>query len=523
MEDKDPPKRGWNPGDKLRTSSSQMFIAEHEKDVRSPRAIGIPKVLWSPNTIQGPKAIQSPRAIKNPLSTGHRRATVTANGKGSNVKAKERDSMKRRGTSSRVDGKHSIGNHNDHGDATSQPLKNIGDAKAAIEAMDLWPGSTVNWEQVTHSDGSPLTSPTTLPLNVKDNPTHHSELQSSESEMFESFHDENFPRPSLTNVPNEGDNRPGRTEQLKRYTREDYPLKPHPNDRDSDHDLQLQIPDFGNGLSYDDGFKRKDSVSRSSSNEQRNDQSLLPGMPKADGVTDETGGRTDQAVADRSQTPDETGTSSDTPPFARSNERDGLASQTQPFEPKPTLVDASPMHDLVEGDLVPEIGEPEEASDTNLSPATMEYQSHGSDPSAPRIEDTNSPDSQANLPGIDDTTVPDSPSISPGTDHVMNPDSRADPSGSDRIPSPDPQSQSPEPGDVTVQISPIQDEVGVDLGSEMWFDSRLPLPGNYRAILDSPISAISDRSSNAGSGRDSLIISPTISVRSRCSNERAVV
>ena len=456
---------------------------------------------------QSPMARPMRNPTQNPISTDRRRATISAKERDGSVGTRERGPVERRGTVDTIIGNDSFEKSAGHGGITSPPLQNVSEAKAAIKAMDSWPVSTMDWEKTAHSDDLSQISPFTTSWKFKDSSGYGSELQSSEAEQSESIYDENIPKPRLTNVPNEGDNRQGRIEQTKRYAKEDHPLKPLPKDRDRDHDSGLQSPESDKALSDDDGVIIKDYGSGSPSNEPKNDTLLVPRSPESDHVIDETSehenqafsdegqaeddtidetcGRESQAVSDEGQTPEGAGTASATPSPIRTNERDGLDSQPRASGSKSALVDASPMHEPVEQQFDPETNKIEEAPDTTRYPSTVENQSHDSFP------------------------------MSSGVDRITNPGSQASPPGSDWTSSPDPQPQSPEPGGVTVETNSTQNQVGENLDPEAWLNNDTPLPEIYRDILDSPRSTSPDHSSNPGSGTDSLILSSVCPHRSK--------
>lgn len=453
--------------------------------------------------MRSPMASPMRNPTQNPISTDRRRATISAKERDGSVGTRERGPVERRGTVDTIIGNDSFEKSAGHGGITSPPLQNVSEAKAAIKAMDSWPVSTIDWEKTAHSDDLSQISPFTTSWKFKDNSGYGSELQSSEAEQSESIYDENIPKPRLTNVPNEGDNRQGRIEQMKRNAKEDYPPKPLPKDRDRDHDSGLQSPESGKALSDDDGIIRKDYGSGSPSNERKTDTFIVPRSPESDHVIDETSehenqafsdegqaeddtidetsGRESQAVSDEGQTPEGAGTASETPSPIRTSERDGLGSQPRAGSMS-TLVDASPMHEPVEEQFDPETNTTKEAHDITRYFGTMENESHVS---------------------------------SSGIDHITSPDSQAKLPGSDGTRSPDSQPQSPEPGGVTVETNSTQDQVGEDVDPESRLNSDTPLPQIYRDISDSPRSTSPDRSSNPGSGTDSLILSSVRPHRSK--------
>lgn len=315
---------------------------------------------------------------------------------------------------------------------------------------------------------SSRTSSPGFTFGVKADQEHDSETQSSESEEADGIYDENMPKPRLTNVPNEGDNRQGHIEQMKRYAKK-HPLESHPKDRDSDalsNDGSVIVKDFA---SWNPPYKQE--------HEQERDHDLQPESPEPDHDTDETANRQNHAVLDMDQKPNETAISSETRSSSHSNKPD---LQPDSSVADPTPLKASPIHDPVEGQLYPEISNTEEEPDTtHFRGATMEVKS---------------PDSPTNLLESDQTRIPDS------------------------------QAQSPEPGSVTVEISPSQHQVKERFDAKAWFKSDAPLPGNYRAFFgneldddDDDDDSRSPRPISPTDGKDSLVVSPVLPVRPPCS------
>lgn len=278
-------------------------------------------------------------------------------------------------------------------------------------------------------------------------------------------------------------------EQMERDPEESYPQKLHSPVEDSGHESLLRHPCSGNALADADRVAMKDPGPLSPLNKQVSDHVQLPTLPVFNHSIGKTSSHENQAESDMGQKPDETETSSKTSVSSYNNERDSLDLQSQPPESEPTLVAASPIHHPVERQSDPEVNKTKEAPNSP-SPGAMENKSH------------------------------DSRHKSPGRVHIKSPDPRLNSPGSDQSKGPDLQPQSPEPGGATLETSPAQDRVREDLDTEAWLNSDSPLAGNYRAILEDPSSPLSispDRSSNAGSRTDSLIVSPTRSVCLPCS------
>ncbi len=324
-----------------------------------------------------------------------------------------------------------------------------------------------------------------LTIEVNADQEHDSETQSSESGKADGIYDENIPKPRLTNVLNEGDNRQGHIEQMKRYAKK-HPLESHPRDRDSDalsNDGSVIVKDFA---LWNPPHKKKQ--------EQEREHELQPESPEPDHGTDETANRQNHAVLDMDQKPNETAISSETRSFSYSNKPD---LQPDSSVADPTLLKASPIHDPVEGQLYPEISNTEEKPDNTDFPGAMEVKS---------------PDSPANLLGSDQIKSPNSQVNSPGGDQIRIPDSQA---------------QSRKPESVTVGISPSQHQVEEGFDVKAWFKSDAPLPGNYKAFFGNELDDDDDDDDNDDSrspgpiiptdGKDSLVVSPVLPVRPPCS------
>ena len=323
---------------------------------------------------------------------------------------------------------------------------------------------------------SSRTSSPGLTAEVKADQEHDLETQSSESDEADGIYDENIPKPRLTDVPNEGDNRQGHIEQMKRYAKK-HPLESHPKDRDSDafsNDGSVIVKDFA---LWNPPHKQK--------HEQERNHDLQPESPEPDYGTDETANRQNHAVLDMDQKPDETAISSETRSSSHSNKP---CLQPDSSVPNPTLLKVSPIHDLVGGQL----SNTEEESDTTHFPGTMEVKS---------------PDLPANLLGSDGIKSSDSQANSPGGDQTRMTDSQA-----------------PEPGSVTVEISPSQHQVEERFDAKAWLNSNAPLPGNYKAFFGNEFDDDDDDDDSRSPGPisptdgiDSLVVSPVLPVRPPCS------
>ena len=486
---------------------------------------------------------------RNTVSTGKRASPVERRGTVST--GKRVNPVERRGTVSGPAAEDPFGIRNIFGDEPSQPSEGSrakneeydddAEAREVLNSIGLLDGSTRKWEKKADSNGLPYSS-STLPSNapseagqelghkeylrgsagirirneshiksrtsrsgsivdplliddggfseVKDDQKHDPELQPSESEEPDGNYDENFPKSRLTNVPNEGDNGQGHIGQMKRYAMKNYPLKSHPKHRDSDHDSRLQSSNSGNAVLDDDSVIIKDFGSWNPLNKQDRDHDRMPQSQEVDHSIDETNERENHAVSDTDQKPNETAISSETPRSAHSNRHDSPDSQTQSSISDPTLLNETPIHNYIEGQVYPEINKTGVATDTTHFLGTMESKTPDSQPNFHRIDQIKSADPQTNLPESGLIKIPDS------------------------------QPQSPEPRGVTVEISPTGDPVGEDFDPETWLNSDSPLPGNYRAIFDNEFdddSSISRGSTNPDNGTDSLVVSPVRPVRPPCS------
>ncbi|KAF6230919.1 hypothetical protein HO173_010827 [Letharia columbiana] len=476
----------WTPGvHKVRLYSFQRYTASHEKEVR------------------------------NTSATCKKGETAPARGRSSTIAAEARGhSVERRHTVSEGVAEDAFAEGDQQGDVpeSDDEAEAIVAMRATKAIIHSWADSKTKWDEGKKKADLydlPLMSPATLPparqvarkrhkslmksrtssadftadgvltdrgagSEVKDDPYHDSELH-SEPEPTESSEDEVYPKPRLTNVPNEGDNRQGHIEQMKRYAEDIHQLNLDPEDKDRDHDSRLQSPDSGDALSNDNQVIIKDFGSWNPSNKQESDHDLLPQSLGSDHSIDETSDRENQAVSDMGQKPDQTGTSSKTLHASHSNERDSLGSQTQPSGSEPTLVDISSIHDAVERQIDLDINETK-APDTTHPPGSSQPKSSGSMENASR----------------------NSHLKSPGSDHTKS-------AGS--------QPTSPVRGGAIVERSSTQDQSGENFDREIWLNSDAPLQGNYKAIprdAPSPESISPNYSSNPSSRTDSLVISPTI-------------
>ena len=387
----------------------------------------------------------------------------------------------------------------------------------AEEAKEAWE-KKADGERRADSYDLPLPSPFTLPSKT---------ARDKEADL------DHLPPTTPSTPPSESIDEIARTvarirERQKKFE-ENYSKQPHPKERDGDHDSQLQTPDSGGTLCDGSRVIIKDSGPSSPSNIQKADQYPLPHFPETDHNINKTSDRMDDAVSDMGQEADKSRISSQTPRSSHSKERDTLISQPQPSELDCTFVDASPIHYPI---------------DTTYSSGTMESISLGSQPKSLSLgsNQTKSPDSQTQPPGPGGITVGTSPNqdqieeefapeanepkasantaSSPDTLEYIGLDSQPKSPGSDQIKNSDSQRQSPGLGVFTMRASPTLDKAKERFDAQAWLNSDSPLPGNYRAIFSDEFqdlgSTSPNLSSNSNSGTDSLVVSPTRTVRLPC-------
>ena len=474
--------------------------------------------------------------------------------------------LERRGTVPESIAKDPFGIGDDDGDVEEPNNK-----AQAKNASDLWARRHIKWEKKKPgSPLSPLTSPRTelhhaISPEIKDDPDHDSEFKFSELRNIESSRDKDFQIPRLSDVPHKGDNGQGRIEKIQRHVEDGY-LQ---NGRDSDHDPQFQPPGSADAPLDDDRIKRREFGSWNPSNEQRSDHVQTQEFLQLRHSIDETNDRGNQAVSDKGKKPEETETLSETPSSSHDNERDGLVSQPRRPGSELSLIDASPIHDLVEAQLDSKINETKGAPDTPQSHGHIESISHDSQPKSPgsghikipnpqinglgsdqnkspdTVRDPDNhhspdamkskcPDAQLKSPSNNDMEMPDPQPKSPESNHTKSPDtthfSATMENGShepqpmspetDQNESPEAETKSPETGNVADETNFAQNRVGEDVDRESWLNNSAPLCGNYKAFFrdsQNPRSTNSNLSSGPSSGQDSIILSPTRSVRHLCS------
>ena len=482
---------------------------------------------------------------------------------------KRRAHMKRHETVSGVAARDQLGISEDDGN-----VEELQDRSQAMNAMRSWADNKVNWqEREAGSHLSPLASPhtqhssatrerlaregkpransvvsrialSTSPANrfrtdrssfskVKDGPDLVSEYQPSESEHFESSHDEGFQDPSL---PGDGDNHQGLYEQTKRHAKEHY-SQPQHTGMGNNHDPQFQTSNSGYALSDDDQVIRRDFGVWNPPDEQRRDHAPLPKTPIIDQSIDETDNGEKEVVSDKGKKPDDQERSSETSPDPNKYEYHSADVQLLPSEPKAPLIDASHGHitDGEHSDL--EVCESEEGPESPPTPVTIEKINRDSQPMSPRSDHREHLDPQRSLfrsgqnkspytiQNPDTTRLagdesPDAQQTSPGLDHMKSLNQQYKSERNDHLKSPVSKSTSPEPRGVIVKAVSIQDQVKEDDDAKAQLSSDAPLRENNRAPShDSqrPRSSRPDHLYDAGSDKDSLIVSPVRSVRYPCS------
>ena len=478
--------------------------------------------------------------------------------------------MKRHETVSGVAAKDRYGIDADDGSA-QEPH----DRFEAMTAMRSWADNKVNWQVIeTGSHRSPLVSPRTksssatrerlereakrransvisrIPLRkspanqcwtdqggspkVKHGLDLVSEPQLSGSEHSESSHDEASQDPSLSG---DGDNLQGLFKHTERHTEEHYQQKSKEKGMESNQDPQLQTSDSGYDPSDDAQIIRRDFGIWNPFDEQRRDHVSLPQPTIIDQSIYETDSGEKEVVSDKGKKPNAQETSPELPPDPHNYEHHSADVQLPPSEPMGPLIDASHEHIPVgeHSNLV--IYQADKAPESPPTPGIIGTINRDSQPMSPRSDHGEHLDLQRSFLGSEQNK---SRSIqSPGTDRLSgdeSPDAQQKPPGHDSAKSPTAQSKSdtnddlkssgsnstsPEPGGVTVKAISIQDQVREDDDAKAHLSSDAPLRLNNRASShDSqrPRSSRLDHSYEAGSGKDSLIVSPARSVRYPCSH-----
>ena len=570
-------KKKWNhKTDELRTRASQRFEAQHPRRLSSLRESPEADSKEGRNPRLGRRETVSEVAAKDPFEIGD----DDGDAEEPNDRVQAIDAIKAMDTwaGSKLEWNEKAPRLPQSPLTSAYPRVEAPNDRAqridAIKAIDTWAGSKLKWKaKASEVSQSPPTSPynvhsfaekqrlvrdrrhrnslvkSRIPrLNsiadqhltdhgispvVKNDPHYDSKTRPSASEQFESSHNEGFQNERLKNDPSERDSRQDRTEHADK----DCPPKSQPKGKDSNHDPRLQPQGSGDALFDDDRIIRRDFGSWNPSNEQRSDHVLPSKSAEPDQDIHETSDCVKEAVSDKRKNNDETGSSSETDPSFHSKERDVFGRQPQPYGSESTLVDASSIHNLVEEQVHVETNETTEAPDTPHSLCTIENISHGPRPKSPGDDQTEGFDSQSNTPESDQNKSPEtnrSPHIAhpPGTMESQSPNAQPKSPGDDDVKSPDPQSKSPEsdhakgfdPRPISSKSDqnniPDRDQVGEDDDQEACLNSVARLPGNNKAFpygSQSPGLLSPDRSSNPGSGKDSLVVSPTRTVRLPCS------
>ena len=497
----------------------------------------------------------------------HRERNVSLVKKRDNVPIwSRRSNMKRHETVSGVAAKDRFGIGEDDGN-----VEEPHDRSQAMDVMRSWAGKPVNWQEIeAGSHLSPLASPHTqssaakrerlaregkrrantvisrtpqptstanrlgtdqgMSSKVKDGPDHVSEHQPSESEHSESSHDEGSQDPSL---PGDGDNHQGLFEHTETHAEENYPQKSEQKGMDNDHDPQLQTSDSGYGLSDDAQIIRRDFGVWNPSDKQGRDHVSLPKSPIIDQSIDETDNGKKEIVSDNGNKPYQEETPTETPPDPNKYEHHSAGVQLPPSEPKAPFIDASYGYIPVGGHFDQQIYEAEEAPESPPTPGIIEKINRDSQAMSPRSDHMEHIDPQRSFLRSEqnksphtiqspDTTrlagdeSPDAQQKPPGHDSAKSPTTQSKSERNDHLKSPGLKSSSSEPGGVIVKAVSIQDQVREDDDAKAQLSSDAPLRESNRASSHEPQrprSSRPDHSYDAGSDRDSLVVSPVRSVR----------
>ena len=361
------------------------------------------------------------------------------------------------------------------------------------------------------------------------------EHQPSESERSESSHDVDSRNPSL---PGDGDSHQGPFEYVNRHAKEHDLQKSQQKGMDSGHDPQIRTSDSGFGR-FDDA--QVDFGIWNPSDQQRKDHVPLPKVPIIEQSIDETDDSKKKVVSDNSKKPDHHETSSETPPDPNEYEHYSPDVQLPQSEPEAPLTDATHQY-VPDGDHSDQaIFEAEEATESPPTPGVIDQLDRDSQPISPRSDDVEHLDPQTSpfrseqnkspyiVQNFDTTPLagdesPDAQQTSPGHDSMIIPNQRSESHGDGHLRGPDLEFISPESGGVTVNATPVQDRLRKDEDAQARLNSHAPLREIDRASShDSQEhrSSRPDRSYDAGSDKDSLVVSPARSVRYPCSIELA--
>ena len=453
-------------------------------------------------------------------------------------------------------------------------VRELRDRSQAMKTMKSWADKKVNWQEIeAGSHLSPLASPHTqsssakrerlategkrransvisrIPLptspanrswtdrrifpKVKDGPDHVSDHQPSKSEHSKSSHDKVSQTP---NLPSDEDKHQDPFGHTKRHAEEHHPQQSQEKWMENSHDPQFQTSISGYLLSDDSQMIRRDFNTWNPSDEQRRDHVPLPKTPIIEQSVDETDNGEKEVVSDKGKKPKDQETSSESPPDLNRYEHHGADFQVPPYEPKASPIDASHGHIPVGEHSDLESREAEEALESPPAPDIMEKINRDSQPMSPRSDHVEHLDPQQSLLRNEqnkspytiqnpDTTrlagdeSPDAQQTSPGHDSMKSPNQQSKSHGEDHLKSPGLRSRSPELGGVTVKAISIQDRVGKDDDAEARLNSDALLHEDNRASSNDSQrlrSSRPDHSYDAGSDKDSLIVSPARSVRHPC-------
>ena len=478
--------------------------------------------------------------------------------------------MKRHETVSGVAAKDRFGIGADDGNA-QEPH----DRFQAMNTMRSWADNKVNWQAIkTGSHRSPLVSPRTqsssatrerlerearrransviskIPLatspanrfwtdqggspKVKHGLDLVSEPQLSESEHSESSHDEASRDPSLFG---DGDDHQGLFEHTERHAEEHYQQKSQEKGMESNQDPQLQTSDSGYDPSDDAQIIRRDFGFRNPLDEQRRDHASLPKPTIIDQSIDETDSGEKEAVSDKGKKPNDQEMSPEFPPDPNNYGHHNADVQLPPSEPMGPLIDASHEHIPVGEHSNLDIYQADEAPESPPTPGIIGNINRDSQSMSPGSDHGEHLDAQRSFlrseqnksrytiqsPGTNRLSGDESPDAQqkpPGHDSAKSPTTQSKSYRNDDLKSSGSNSTSPEPGGVTVKAISIQDQVREDDDAKAQLSSDAPLRLNHRASShdsQGPRSSRLDHSYEAGSDKDSLIVSPARSVRCPCS------
>ena len=447
---------------------------------------------------------------------------------------KRRAHMKRHETVSGVAARDQFGIGED-----DENVEELQDRSQAMNAMRSWADKKVNWqEREAGSHLSPLASPHTQHSSTtrerlarEGKPRANSvvsriALSTSPANRFRTD------RGSFSKVKDG----PDLVSEYQPSESEHY-SQPQHTGMGNNHDPQFQTSNSGYALSDDAQVIMRDFGVWNPPDEQRRDHAPLPKTPIIDQSIDETDNGEKEVVSDKGKKPDDQERSSETSPDPNKYEYHSADVQLLPSEPKAPLIDASHGHitDGEHSDL--EVCESEEGPESPPTPVTIEKINRDSQPMSPRSDHREHLDPQRSLfrsgqnkspytiQNPDTTRLagdesPDAQQTSPGLDHMKSLNQQYKSERMDHLKSPVSKSTSPEPGSVTVKAVSIQDQVREDDDAKAQLSSDAPLRENNRAPShDSqrPRSSRPDHSYDAGSDKDSLIVSPTRSVRYPCS------